>query len=55
MKIILKGEHAQRFCEPLIDFMRKNPELFKSDKKEEDKVDLNIKECDKSKGEEVKP
>lgn len=34
MKIILKGEHAQRFCEPLIEFMRKNPELFKSGEKQ---------------------
>ncbi|MEC3018477.1 hypothetical protein P9Z80_14405 [Bacillus cereus] len=34
MKIILKGKHAQRFCDPLIEFMRKNPELFKSSEKQ---------------------
>ncbi|EJR70912.1 hypothetical protein IK7_06375 [Bacillus cereus VD156] len=35
MKIVLKGEYAQRFCEPLIEFMRKNPELFKSNEKQD--------------------
>ncbi|QUG99347.1 MULTISPECIES: hypothetical protein [Bacillus cereus group] len=45
MKIVLKGEHAQRFCEPLIEFMRKNPELFKSGEKQDE-----IKRIVKSRG-----
>lgn len=31
--MILRGEHARKFCEPLIEFMRKNLEPFKSDEK----------------------
>ncbi|WLG16083.1 hypothetical protein [Bacillus cereus] len=36
MKIVLKGGHTQRFCDPLIEFMRKNPELFKLGKKQDE-------------------
>lgn len=38
MKIVLRGKHAQRFCEPLIEFMRKNPNLFKNTGGEQNEV-----------------
>lgn len=51
MKIVLREEHAQRFCEPLIEFMRKNPELFDLGKRQDDldnKVHLNVEEYTKN-------
>ncbi|PEM57606.1 hypothetical protein [Bacillus wiedmannii] len=38
MKIVLRGKHAQMFCEPLIEFIQKNPNLFKNTGGERDEV-----------------
>lgn len=38
MKIVLRGKHAQAFCEPLIEFMQNNPNLFKNTGGEQNEV-----------------
>ncbi|MCU5498744.1 hypothetical protein OCF63_12130 [Bacillus wiedmannii] len=38
MKIVLRGKHAQMFCEPLIEFMQTNPNLFNKTGGEQDEV-----------------
>lgn len=43
MKIVLKGKRAQRFIDPLLDFMVKNPDLFVDDM--EDESDNVVTKC----------
>lgn len=48
MRKEMTREQRQRFIDPLLDFMVKNPDLFVDDMEDElNTIKLNFEECDK--------